>query len=159
SREAIRFYNGFRVFRYSYAEIYDFTRRCILLLQAKGVRKGDRVMIWAPGGPEWAGALYACAASGVVLVPLDIRNTAEVARRLQDETEANLIVQTRFKPDADLACPVLYAEELFEQLNRVDPVELFEDIQPHDTLEIVYTSGTTGKPKGVVLSHQNIASN
>ena len=64
----------------------------------------------------------------VVLVPLDIRNTAEFARMLQDETEAKLMVQTRFKPDADLACPVLYSEELFEQLNRVDPVELFEDI-------------------------------
>ncbi len=157
--DALCFFNGFRIFRYSYREVYDLSLRCAAYFRDKGVGRGDRVLIWASNRPEWGVVFCACALSGVVLVPLDARNTEDFAVRVGRETEAKLIVRSRVRRDPGLPIPTVFVEDLFEFLKAYDPAEITEQVKPGDPLEILYTSGTTGNPKGVVLTHGNIVAN
>ncbi|MCP4711573.1 MAG: long-chain fatty acid--CoA ligase, partial [Planctomycetes bacterium] len=157
--DALCFFNGFRIFRYSYNEVYDLSLRCAAYFKDKGVVRGDRVLIWASNRPEWGVVFSACALSGVVLVPLDARNTEDFAVRVGRETEAKLIVRSRVRRDPGLPIPTVFIEDLFEFLKTYAPAEITDQIKPDDPLEILYTSGTTGNPKGVVLTHRNITAN
>ena len=96
-REAIRLFNGIRILRYSYREFSELIYRCAALFQQQEITKGDRILLWASNSPEWAVVYCACALSGVVAVPLDIRNTPEFARRIAEETDAKLLIRTQFK--------------------------------------------------------------
>lgn len=158
-RDALCLFNGYRILRYSHREIYDLTLRCAALLRDKGVEKGDRILIWAANRPEWGVAFCACALSGVVLVPLDARNTPEFVCHVGRETGAKLLLRSMTRRDPGLPIPTLFIDDLFDTLKTQPPLDRPADIHPDDTLEIVYTSGTTGNPKGVVLSHKNLASN
>ncbi|MFB3785893.1 MAG: AMP-binding protein [bacterium] len=159
SQDALLLFNGFRVIRYSYEEIYDLSRRCAAYFEQLGIPKGGRVLIWSPSRPEWGVVFCACALSGVVLVPLDARNTGEFVRHVAQATEAQLIFHTQYKKNPGLAIPALPVESLFNVLGHVSPWEREVPVAPEDPFEIVYTSGTTGNPKGVVLTHRNIVSN
>ncbi len=157
--EAIRFFNGYRIQRYTYREIYELTLRCVQWFDDSGIKKGDAILIWAPNSPQWAVVYLACALSGVILVPLDARNTADFVLKVQRETEAKMLLRTQFKKDPGLPVSSILIESLFDRLEETSPTQKLPSIQPDDCLEIVYTSGTTGNPKGVVLSHRNLASN
>lgn len=157
--DALLLFNGFRVFRYSYQEVYDLSRRCAAYFQQMGIQKGGRVLIWSPSRPEWGVVFCACALSGVVLVPLDARNTGEFVRHVAQATGAQLFIHTQYKKNPGLAIPALPIESLFDVLGTVAPLDRGIPVAPEDPFEIVYTSGTTGNPKGVVLSHKNIVSN
>ncbi len=159
SQDAIRLFTGFRILRYSYENMYDRSLRCAALFDEKGITKGDCVLLWAPNSPEWAAIYFACVLSGVVLVPLDARNTADFVKRVAGETEAKLLIRTQFTLDPELSIPTLFIETLFNQLEKLDPPSNLPEITPDDLVEIVYTSGTTGNPKGVMLTHKNLASN
>ncbi len=158
-REAIRLFNGIRILRYSYREFSELIYRCAALFQQQEITKGDRILLWASNSPEWAVVYCACALSGVVAVPLDIRNTPEFARRIAEETDAKLLIRTQFKKEPGISVSSLIAEELFARLQEIAPLDRTPEISPDDVMEIVYTSGTTGAPKGVVLTHGNLASN
>ena len=157
--DALLFFNGFRIFRYSYREVYDLARRCAAYFHQQGIPKGGRVMIWSPNRPEWGVVCCACALSGVVLVPLDARNTGEFARHVAQATDARLFIQTQYKKNPGLDIPAVTIESLWDILNQVSPLEQEVPVASEDPFEIVYTSGTTGNPKGVVLTHRNIVSN
>ena len=81
---AIKWFNGFRIQSYSYNELYDLACRCAALFASQGIRRGDRILLWAPNSPEWAVVFCACVISGVVLVPLDVRNPADFVRRIAE---------------------------------------------------------------------------
>jgi len=157
--DALLFFNGFRIFRYSYREVYDLARRCAAYFHQQGIPKGGRVMIWSPNRPEWGVVCCACALSGVVLVPLDARNTGEFARHVAQATDARLFIHTQYKKNSGLDIPAVTVESLWDILNQVSPLEQEVPVASEDPFEIVYTSGTTGNPKGVVLTHRNIVSN
>ncbi|MEW6238933.1 MAG: AMP-binding protein [Candidatus Omnitrophota bacterium] len=159
AREAIRFYNGFRIFRYSYIELYDQAQRCAAFFAERGIGKGDRLLLWAPNGPEWAAVYCACALSGVVLVPLDARNEADFVRRVGEETEAKLLIRAQTKKNPGFPFPSLIIETLFKRIADLSPLKKSAEIAPGDLMEIVYTSGTTGDPKGVMLTQGNMAAN
>ena len=158
-REAIRYFTGFRIFRYSYGELHNLACRCVALFREMKIAKGDRILVWAANSPEWAVIYCACVLSGVVLVPIDARNTPEFVQKIVEETEAKLLIRTQFKKESNLSTPTFIIESLFKQLRSFNPVTDFSPISPEDCVEIIYTSGTTGTPKGVVLSHRNLASN
>ncbi|RJP35338.1 MAG: AMP-binding protein [Candidatus Omnitrophota bacterium] len=158
-QEALRLFTGFRILRYSYRDIYDLSLRCMAFFHEKGIRKGDCILLWASNSPEWAVIYFACVTSGVVLVPLDARNTADFVNRVSRETEAKLLIRTQYKGDPGLAIPTFFIEVLFDQLRKIEPLAELPEIAPHDLVEIVYTSGTTGNPKGVMLTHRNLAAN
>ncbi|MGC9328050.1 MAG: AMP-binding protein, partial [Candidatus Hinthialibacter sp.] len=158
-RDALSFFNGFRILRYSYREIYEYSLQCAAFFHEQGLQKGDRVLIWSPNRPEWGIVLCACALTGVVLIPLDARNTTDFVVRVGRETDAKLLFRSMTRRDPGLPIPTVYIDDFLEHLKTRTPLEHLPEIRSDDLFEILYTSGTTGNPKGVMLTHCNIASN
>ena len=160
SGTAYVFPRGYRRERWSYRRVADVARQFASELAARNIAKGDAVLLWCPNCAEWVAAFLACAASGVIAVPVDDASTPDFACRISQQVRTRLVV-----------CPRERAS-LFAELSTLDPADLPStvalhptdsvcpaDVQPSDPLEIVFTSGTTAEPKGVVLTHANVAAN
>ena len=149
----------FRTFVWSYQQVQKTAYRLAALLQEKGVKQGERVILWAPNSPQWAMVFLGCLLGGTVPVPIDLRFRADFLQEVQRQTEARLLFTSYLRPDPQLGIPSFPLEELEEQLQSVRP-EQFEPprVAEDDLAEILYTSGTTAKPKGVMLTHRNLLS-
>ena len=159
-RPALSIKPGFRYLSWSYRQLWEGAGRVASLLQQYGVGKGDRVIIWGPNCPQWALAFFGAIRAGAILVPLDMRSTGEFARQVSAKTEPVAAFVSRFTPPEHERMTVakLYFEELEERSYRLaepQPVPLAGD----DVAEIMFTSGTTGQAKGVLLTHRNLLSN
>lgn len=150
---------GVRRFVYSYATLHDLSLRMNALLARRGIGTGDRVVLWAPNGPWWTAAFWGCVARGAVVVPVDFMSGLERAATIAEMSEARLAVQSRLKPDTLTGIPSLMAEELEFLLQDEEPLPADSAAAPDDIAELVYTSGTTGNPKGVILTHANLIAN
>ncbi|HVF45184.1 MAG TPA: AMP-binding protein [Pyrinomonadaceae bacterium] len=153
---------GLRLERWSYARVAETAFRFARELEARGLRKGERVLLWASNGPEWVAAFFGCALRGAVVVPLDVESAPDFVSRVQSQTKARLALVSAetVRRAAALDLPALRLEELEETL-RARPPGAFEprDIGGDDLVEIIYTSGTTAEPRGVCLTHRNILAN
>jgi long-chain acyl-CoA synthetase len=145
---------------WTYSDLYRYARRVARMLQAQGIAPGDRVIIWAPNGPRWVGSFFGCMLAGVIVVPLDVKSTAEFVGKIAAQTEPRLLITSRSSASSsDLpAIPCQAVEDLDAALPEDDPAWTPHAVQPDDVAELVFTSGTTGAPKGVMLSHSNILS-
>lgn len=118
----------------------------------RGLSPGTRIIIWEPNSPELVAAMFGAMVARLVLVPIDPSATPEFVGSVAEATEAELIVSSiPGAPAASVAVGDLLTHERHERLPDA-PL-------PDDTAEIVFTSGTTGSPKGVTLTHRNIVSN
>ncbi len=126
-------------------------------LDRSGLQKGDRVIVWAENRPEWISAFWACVARGIQVVPVDFRSSIDLVRRIQSEVRARLIVTGAAVRSEGIGIPEFPVAEFA----TLPPNENFDvsEISPDDIVEIVYTSGTTGEPVGVVHRHHNICAN
>jgi len=158
NREAVIYRTGFRTIRLSYLDLYDISYRMANMFQHSGLKKGDAVLIWAPNSPEWITALLACSLTGVIAVPLDVRVQADFVRHIAEETGAKVGIKSRYMAiESDISW--WNAEDLPHLIRQIPPIFKEPEIREDDILEIVYTSGTTAAPKGVVLTNKNIVSN
>jgi long-chain acyl-CoA synthetase len=153
---------GLRLERWSYRRVAETAFRFARELEARGVSKGERVLLWAANGPEWVAALFGCALAGAVAVPLDVESAPDFVARVQSQTKARLALvslETERKA-APLGVPALRLEELEDRLRGRSP-EPFEpkNVTGEDLFEIIYTSGTTAEPRGVCLTHRNLLAN
>ncbi|MGA2807672.1 MAG: AMP-binding protein [Terracidiphilus sp.] len=145
----------------SYAEIARLAGRFAALLALRGIGPGDRVLIWAENGSEWIAAFYGCMLRGVLAVPLDAYGTAEFAARVAADVAPRLAVgdglllEQLHGEAPQLAFPRLSFEEWPRALpaEEAGPIAGLSRATP---LQILFTSGTTGEPKGVVLTHGNV---
>ena len=149
---------GYRVERWSYAQVAELAFKFAEELDARGIAKGDRILIWGPNSAEWIAAFWGCVVSGVVVVPMDDAAAPDFALRVYGQVGAKLLACSHEHAQSSL--PTLRLEELSEIVNHHPaaphrPAEL----TPDDTLEIVFTSGTTAEPKGVVITHGNVLAN
>lgn len=158
-RPAVIYRTGFRRFVFSYERLHDLSLRTNALLESRGVGKGDRVLVWAPNSPWWAVVFWGCVARGAVVVPADFMSGPERAADIAEMSGAVLAVRSRLKADGPAGIPSLIVEDLEYILPDMEPLHPLSGTQPCDTAEIVYTSGTTGNPKGVVLTHGNLVAN
>jgi long-chain acyl-CoA synthetase len=162
SETAFAHLRGLRPTRWSYARIAQNAFRFARFLEARGIRKGERVLLWAANSPEWVVAFFGCALGGAVLVPLDVESAPDFVARVGQQTKPRLLLlsnETKRRADS-LDIPSLALEELEETLSRHSS-DAFEttDINDDDLFEIIYTSGTTAEPRGVCLTHRNLLAN
>ena len=159
-RDALLFKPAFRYLRWTYSRLWDESGQVATLLQRRGLTKGDQVILWGPNSPHWVLIFFGCLRAGVVLVPLDLRSAPDYVERVVSRTEPKLAFTSRFTPkgETDLGVPEIAFEELEEAIAGLpEPEDV--DIQPNDLAEIMFTSGTTGDPKGVMLTHRNLTAN
>jgi fatty-acyl-CoA synthase len=170
----------FQNVRRTYAELDADVDRLARGFMATGMQKGDRVGIWSPNNTEWVVVQYATARIGVILVNINpAYRTHEVEYALDQSGCRMLIAAPSFKTSDYVAMVADVRDKLpaLEQVvfldsdgwtallagaDRVDDAELrtrVAELQFDDPINIQYTSGTTGFPKGATLSHHNILNN
>ncbi len=151
---------GVRRFITTYDELYDSVLRCSSLLEHHGVQPGDRVILWGANSPAWVIAFWSILARGGVAVPVDFMSGRERAETIARLTSSVLSFQSLSKGEALGGVTISVAlEELLFKLTELPPALSPRPASPDTLAQLVYTSGTTGNPKGVMLSHGNLTAN
>jgi long-chain acyl-CoA synthetase len=154
---------GYRREAWTYRKLAGTAFACALELKKHGVRTGDRVLLWGPNGAEWTAAFWGCLLRGAIAVPMDDGATLDFAGRVARDAGVKLIVASREKPALDPAIPRLAMEDLADTASDANDVEAGdfadEPITRNHIAQILFTSGTTAEPRGVVLTHGNFLAN
>jgi long-chain acyl-CoA synthetase len=152
----------------TYGQLDEASARVAGLLREKGVSKGDRVGIMLPNVPYFAVCYYGVLRAGCVVVPMNVLlKRREVEFYLKDPAAKLLFAWTDFADDARAGaeaagaeCVVVAPGEFEKLLGGVEePWHDVADLDADDTAVILYTSGTTGTPKGAELTHSNLLRN
>ncbi len=166
-------------YRATYRELWDEVSLAARGLLARGVRTGDRVGIWAPNRHEWLVIQYATARIGAILVTINPAYKAAELQYALTKTGVSLLVLARGFRQADYVamvdevraeCPLLretlVLEDAWDDLladgegvAEADLETIEATLDPDDPINVQFTSGTTGAPKGATLSHRNILNN
>src|SRR5947209_16897216 len=148
--------NGFTII--TYRSFQEKAEQFAGYLQKQKYKKGDRVLIWSASRIEWLIAYIGALLVGVTVVPLDVSSKQNFLDRVAAATNAHTLITTQKQ----------YATLKDTHLSLLDidalPTDSFDaaalpEIHGDDLAQIVFTSGTTGMPKGVMLTHNSIVSN
>jgi long-chain acyl-CoA synthetase len=166
---------GYRREAWSYTKLATIASRLAHDLKQSCVRTGDRVLLWGPNGVEWMAAFWGCLLRGAVVVPIDDGATPDFAARVARETSAALAIASAGKPPLGGAIPALNLEDLADAAKRPYVAGTHHDshqvrppvyqsladepITRNHVAQILFTSGTTAEPRGVVLTHGNFLAN
>ena len=151
----------------TYADLDAATARVAGLLRAKGVRPGDRVGVMLPNVEYFPVCYYGALRAGAAVVPMNVLlKEREVAFYLGDSEAKVLFAWHQFADPAhagadqtDAECVLVEPGDFEAMLDRCEPVADVVSADPDATAVILYTSGTTGTPKGAELTHANLLSN
>lgn len=154
---------GVRRFTSGYSDFYNYSLKMAQYLKKRGIKEGDRIALWAPNSPFWAFSYFGIILTGGVVVPIDFAAGINRAETILKLSGAKFVIQSDYKFEKIAPSPdgvnTVVIEDLVYLLKTIDPINKIPQLKPTDICEIVYTSGTTGDPKGVILTHKNIVSN
>jgi len=169
--------DGFRCRSHTYAQVARAARGFAARLHELGLRKGDKVVFWSENRPEWIVAFWGCVLGGIVVVPIDYRASPAFLARVSRIVAAKLLVIGQDVPPFNPSpgghavpggpgiagvnaanipdLPMWKLHELVWSEGTPPPVQIGRD----DVAEIIFTSGATAEPKGVLITHRNILAN
>ena len=160
---AIVTHRGNRSFPCTWEQLADWSARFANELGYRGLGPGDRLLLWGDNSAEWVAAFFGCVLRGVVAVPLDAAGSTDFARRVVAEVRPKLIVgnpelidrlQPKFRnPEPRISS--LGFDRIPGSLRPPDYRPL-PNLSRDSVLQIVFTSGTTAEPKGIVHTHGNV---
>jgi long-chain acyl-CoA synthetase len=164
--------DGYRVRRHSYAEVTRASRGFAARLAAAGLARGDKIILWGENRPEWLVAYWGATIAGVIVVPIDYRSSADFMERVRHIVGARVVVvgdevpafatatvgEQAFKPSNPQALALTFWPLRDLDWSADGPIPQVP-IDRDDVAEIVFTSGATAEPKGVVIRHRNILAN
>ena len=158
---AYRQRRGYRTESRTYGEVLDMASGVSRELETRGIAKGDRVMLWGENSAEWVAAFFGCSLRGVVVVPMDDGSASDFAMRVYQKVSAKLLIASRrhLQSAAMSATATWNLEDLAQKAGRQTAKTSDVQFRPDDVLQIVFTSGTTAEPKGVVITHGNVLAN
>ncbi len=149
---------GYRVQHWSYGDVLSGAHRFARELDARGIVRSDKVLLWGENCAEWVAAFFGCVLRGAVVVPIDNIAAADFAQRVAQQVDAKLCVAA---PGHDVSGVARFdLETLRESISHhsAEPLPSL-NLTGDDIVEIVFTSGTTAEPRGVVITHGNILAN
>ncbi len=152
---AVVTHRGNRRFSSSYARLAELSAHCAHAFDQRGLKTGDRVLLWGSNSVEWVAAFFGCILRGIVAVPLDAAGSVEFAQRVVAEVQPRLLVGDLALLEKLSAGIPLLGFDGFAALPEADYTPA-AGLSRSTTLQIIFTSGTTGDPKGIVHTHGNV---
>ena len=153
---------GYRTEWWSYEKVLETGLRFAHDLETRGIGKGDCIMLWGENCAEWVAAFLGCALCGVIVVPIDNGSAADFQNTVSRQVKAKLLLCSRRHKDSVEISPAatLILEDLSQTLatHPATPPAKVPSCRD-DILEIVFSSGTTADPRGIVITHGNVLAN
>jgi long-chain acyl-CoA synthetase len=151
--------DGYRRRAHRYEEVGRAARGFAARLAAAGFAKGDKVVFWGENRPEWVASYWGCLLAGIIVVPIDYRSSADFVLKVRALVDARLILigedvaQLPSGHGFRLVWP--FADFDWRGDGPMPTVPISRD----DLIQIIFTSGATAEPKGVVIRHRNVLAN
>jgi HIP---CoA ligase len=139
--------------RLTFVELTDRVRRAAGAFAAMGIAKGDRVAIWAPNSAEWIIAAFGLLTAGGVVVPVNTRFKADEAADIIRRSRAKVVLVEKGFLGLDFAVPAGVPAIDLKSGFLADGKPFEHAVSGSDIADIIFTSGTTGRPKGVMMNH------
>src|SRR5215470_2389669 len=154
---------GYRREKRTYSELFAYALFWSDALGGRGIGAGDRVLLWGANSAEWIACFWAILLRGAIAVPMDAGASLEFVEKTIRAAEVKIVLRDHSLPELDLEIPSLILNDLRAVSETKLPEELAVDprdeSQRNTIAEILYTSGTTAEPRGVVLTHGNFLAN
>lgn len=150
---------GYRTVTLTYRHVNERAHKVAQYFHEQGLVKGDRVLICAHNSPDWICVFWACMLRGYQLVPLAPQSTQSLVDTIAQQTQAKMFVKSASIRIVVNSISTIIIEQIEELITQKSMNVAAADLDEHDVAEIMFTSGTTGDPKGVMLTHRNIMSN
>lgn len=157
SLPALSLKSGFRTKTYTYQEIYDFINKFSSFFAKHGIEKNDRIIVLSFNRPEYVLLLFGAFTNSIIIVPIDYRTNQETIEKFIKEVEpkaifTSVLFKNFFK---DTKILLFFLEDLTAELATYESSELSKG-DPNQLAAILFTSGTTGEPKGSMILHKNM---
>jgi len=142
---------------WTYMDLYRHSLRAAQLFSQRGLLPGDRVLLWGENAPEWVACLLGAALRGLVIVPIDAKAEKNEVQETAARTGARLLLAGERRPLVGVGIHTV----AMNALDRVMPGELEllrTPVTEQNSAVILFTAGSSGEPRGVILNHGNLAS-